>query len=150
MFLGCSVWETTLTLKCRTCSGKGTSLCREQVGPEWAELPSLWKVQDSWFPQQWHDAHWDLWHNRISVRGVRPDGTQVVSSHPNTSRDVRWAPWASALEVCWYWCKGWSIWWVVEFDKQYYLHLYPHGQLSHKSPKLNIDFTALLFDHDTL
>ena len=42
-------WDTAiekmLTLNCHTCSGKEPSLCREQVSPEWAELPSDWKVQ---------------------------------------------------------------------------------------------------------
>ena len=40
VFVGCRVW-TTLTLKCHTCSQIIPSLCREQVGPEWAVcLPS--------------------------------------------------------------------------------------------------------------
>ena len=119
---GMSVWKTTLTLKCHTCSGKNASLCGDQMGPEWAELTSLWKVQVNWLPQQWHYDHQALWHNSLSVRGEGRDGPHVGCSLPHTSRHERSAPWAVVLEVCWYWCKAWSIRWVVQFDRRYYLH----------------------------
>ena len=70
-FLGYSVLTSTLTLKCHTCSGTEPLLCREQEGPEWAELHSHWKVQANWLPWQWHDTHWACDTTDCERRGER-------------------------------------------------------------------------------
>ena len=59
-----------------------------------------------------------LWDDRC-VLGSK----QVGISQLHTSTIGRWTPWAVVLEVCWWWCKLWSIRWVVYFDKKYCLHL---------------------------
>ena len=43
-------------------------LWREQMGPEWAVFPSLWKIQDNLLPWQWYYSHQALWQNSLSVR----------------------------------------------------------------------------------
>ena len=40
-----------------TRSGEEPSFCREQVGTEEVELPSICEVQAQWWPWQWHAAH---------------------------------------------------------------------------------------------
>ena len=117
VFLGCSIWKTTVTLNCHTFSGKEPSLCREQVALGWVELPSLWKVLDKWLPWKWHDAHGAMWHNSLSVGVEGHYCPHVGRSHPHTMRVVLWAHWTVVLEVCCYWHKGWSIRYLVYFDE---------------------------------
>ena len=118
VFIVCSVFKTMLNLKCHTCSGKVTSFCREQLGPELVVLPSIWTAQKNWLSQQWKFACWALWHISLSFGGEGSDVPHVWSSHSHMLRVERWVHWADVLESCCYWCKGWSIWCVVQFDEQ--------------------------------
>lgn len=63
--------------------------------------------------------------NCHSVRGEVHAGQHVGRSKPHTSIVGGWAPWAVILEVCLYWCKGWSIRWEVNLMKNiiYIFHL---------------------------
>ena len=124
VFIGCSVCKATLILKCHTYSGKEPSLCREDLGPEWVVLPFLWKILANLIPRQWNETQQPLCERRgVLLSPFEKLSAPMGTSHPQTSRVGQWATWAIFLEVCWYWCERWSIWWVVEFDQQYYLHL---------------------------
>ena len=50
IFLGCSVWTTTLTPKCHKCLEIMPSLCREQMGPEWV----VWLLSEFSRPTCYH------------------------------------------------------------------------------------------------
>lgn len=57
-----------LTLNYHSCLGKQPQFYRQQVCPEWEELPSLWKFHANWLLWQLDDVHWSLCKNCHSVR----------------------------------------------------------------------------------
>ena len=118
-----------------TRSGEEPAFCREQVGTEQVELPSIWEVQAQWLPWQWHAAHQALWHHRPSVRKEARDGPKVRSSHRHASIVVHQAAWAHDLEVCWYEIKGWSIGCIGQLDDKYSFQYSSHGHHSHQAPE---------------
>lgn len=117
VLLGCNFGKVILNLNCHTVSGKEPWLCTEQVGSEWAELPSVLMFHANRLPQNWHDAHQALQPKCQTVRWEGSVEQHVGSSKTLTSRVWSWAHLAVDLEVCWYVWKGCSIRRLVNFMK---------------------------------
>jgi len=116
-----------------TRSGEEPPFCREQVGTQEVELPSIIEVQAQYLPWQWHAAQQALWHHWPSVRREAMDGPKLGSDHRHPSIAVHRAAWAHDLEVCWYEIKGWSIGYIGQLDYMYSFQHSSHGHHSHQA-----------------
>jgi len=132
-----------------TRSEEEPSFCRDQVGTEEVELPSIWEVQAKLVAMAMACCPPSIVTPQTLCEKKGSWWAQVGSSHRHTTIDVYQAAWAHDLEVCWYEIKGWSIGCIGYFDDKYSLQHSSHWHHFHQAPEyINIHGSGLLLHYD--